>query len=266
MAVHGVRRSMVRLVGHPRVLIGGIEREVPTGGRRLLAFVALRRTRLERCYVAGTLWPACNDVRAIGDLRSALWRLRCAGIDVVLADKRSLILDPAVDVDVHLVAAWAYRLISGQPTPDDLAVSDGRLRDSHGATVIMDACRLLSTWNEDWAVLERERLRQRVLHALEAAARLLALDGRAAEAVRVAALAVAVDPLRESAHRSLLEAHLAAGDRPSALAAYASFRDLSRSRLGIEPSRRLTEVLTQPDELIIRVNSGEGSMPTSVLS
>lgn len=266
MAVQDAHRSIVRLIGHPRVSVDGAEHDVPAGSGRLLAFVALQRIRLERCYVAGTLWPACDDVRAIGDLRSALWRLRCAGINVILADKRSLILDPAVDVDVHLVAAWAGRLISGCPEEDDLEISHGQLTDPCGATAIVEACELLSAWDDEWAVLDRERLRQRVLHALEAAVRLLARDGRTGEAIRTATAVVAIDPLRESAQRSLVEAHLAAGDRHSAVSAYASFRDIARRELGLSPSRRLTELLTQSAELIIRVSTADGPMPASVPS
>ena len=82
---------------------------MPTGGQRLLAFVALHPARLDRGYVAGVLWPVGGDVRAIGNLRSALWRLRAAGIDVVGADKHTLALAPSARVDVHAVAAWAGR-------------------------------------------------------------------------------------------------------------------------------------------------------------
>ena len=132
--------------------------------------------------------------------------------------------------------------------------------------MIVEACQLFSTWGEEWAVLERERLRQRVLHALEAAVRLLQRDGRTGEAVLMASAVVAIDPLRESAQRCLVEAHLAAGDRPSALVAYASFRDIALRELGVSPSRRLTGLLAQSAELIISVSSGEGPMPTSVPS
>ena len=81
---------MVHLLGGLYVARSGYRMEVPEGCKRLLAFLALRRSRVERCHAAGTLWPCVDDRRAAGNLRSALWRLRCADIDVLEADKRSV--------------------------------------------------------------------------------------------------------------------------------------------------------------------------------
>jgi DNA-binding SARP family transcriptional activator len=267
MVDQALHHSTVRLIGHQlRVTVDGIGHQVPAGSQRLLAFVALPRIRLERAYVAGTLWPSCDDVRAIGNLRSALWRLRCAGIAVIVSDKRSLGLASGTDVDVHHVAAWAGRLIAGRPEPDDLEVNAGRLPDADGGTALVEACALFPAWRDEWALLEHERLRQRVLHALEAVAGLLAEGGRAADAVTVATIAVAIDPLRESAQRSLIAAHLAAGDGAAATVAYSSFADRVRRELRVEPSRRLAALLPQPAAVTIRASSEDGSMPTSVPS
>ena len=104
---------VVRLFGGPYVTAGSRRQEVPEGSKQLLAFVALRRRRVDRRQAAGTLWPDGDEERAAGNLRSALWRLRRAGIDVLLADKWSLALRPDVLVDVHLMDEWATRLIDG---------------------------------------------------------------------------------------------------------------------------------------------------------
>jgi hypothetical protein len=72
-----------------------------------------------------------------------------------------------------------------------------------------EALELLPGWYDDWVLLEREPLRQRVLHGLEALSRHLVRAGRFAEAVEAAMVAVAVEPLRESAQRALVTAHLA---------------------------------------------------------
>ena len=247
----------VRLLGRPRVVVDGAGLEVPTGSQRLLAFVALHPTRLERGYVAGTLWPVGCDVRAIGNLRSALWRLRTAGIDVIGADKHTLALAPGTRVDVHAVAAWAGRLIAGSAGPDDLELS----------AVPAEACRLFPGWSDDWAVLERERLRQKVLHALEALSVQLSRLGRHADAVAAVRRAIAEEPLRESAQRALLAAHLAAGDRAAARTAYADFADLLRGTLGVEPSRRIGELVAQAAPADTRAQSAVGgARPMSVSS
>jgi DNA-binding SARP family transcriptional activator len=209
--------------------------EVPEGSKRLLVFLALHRRPVERRRVAGALWPVGSDERAAGNLRSALWRLRGADIDVLLADKTSLKLRDEVTVDFDLVSAWATRLIDGSVPTQELALSP----------YWTEALDLLPGWYEDWALLERERLRQRVLHALEALSQRLLLAGRCAEAVDVAFTAVAVEPLRESAQRALLAAHLAEGNRVEVLRCFAAYRSLIRRELGVEPAPELF-AMTRP--------------------
>ena len=68
-----------------------------------------------------------------------------------------------VFVDVHVVSAWAARLIGGSASHNDLGIMPWGV----------DAIDLLPGWYDDWALIERERFRQRVLHALEALSRQL---------------------------------------------------------------------------------------------
>src|SRR3954468_24132083 len=203
--------------------------DVPEGSKRLLIFLALHRRPIERRRVAGALWPVGSEERAAGNLRSALWRLRGADIDVLLADKTSLRLRDEVTVDVELVSAWATRLIESLVPAQELALSP----------YWTEALDLLPGWYEDWALMQRERLRQRVLHALEALSHGLLLAGRCAEAVDVALTAVAVEPLRESAQRALFAAHLAEGNRVEVLRCFTAYRALVRRELDVEPAADL---------------------------
>lgn len=218
--------TVVRLLAGPYVTVGADRREVPEGSKQLLAFVALRRRRVERRQAAGTLWPFGDDERAAGNLRSALWRLRRGGIDVVAADKWSLALSTGVLVDVHLMEQWATRLIEDRPGVCDLAVSPS----------VMDALNLLPGFYDDWALMERERIRQRVLHALEALSERLAAAGRFADAIEAAMLATSAEPLRESAQRVLIKAHIAEGNVTEARRSYRTYRDLMQRELGVVPS------------------------------
>jgi DNA-binding SARP family transcriptional activator len=54
---------------------------------------------------------------------------------------------------------------------------------------------------------------------------------------------VAAEPLRESAHRALIGAHLAEGNPGEALRQYQLFRGLLGRELGIEPSPRIRALL-----------------------
>lgn len=226
--------SVLHLFGGPAVTVpGGCRRMVPEGSKRLLVFVALHRGRVERRYAAGALWPIGDDERAAGNLRSALWRLNRAEIDVLSADKRSLTLRPGVLIDLQVIGDWAARLIAGQPTDTDLAVMPNGL----------DALELLPGWYDDWVLLERERARQRLLHGLEALSREQRLNGRFAEAVEAAMMAVNAEPLRESAQRELLQAHLAEGNWAEARRGYELYRDLVGRELGVAPGPEFTALL-----------------------
>jgi len=219
----------VHLFGGPYVSVDGRRCPVPDGSKRVLALVALRRGRVERRYVAGTLWPLGSDDRAAGNLRSALWRLRAAGIDILHHDKWSLSLLDGVRVDIHELEAWADRIIAGSPRPADF--DPVRLEP--------EALDLLPGWYDDWTILERERLRQRVLHALEAQSQLLSEQGRHAEAISTALAAIMAEPLRESAQRTLIEAHLAEDNWVEAQRILHAYRALLDRELGVAPSREL---------------------------
>ncbi|HTQ89284.1 MAG TPA: BTAD domain-containing putative transcriptional regulator [Streptosporangiaceae bacterium] len=222
------------LFGVPSVSVDGERLDVPEGSKRLLAFVCLCGGRIERRRAAGVLWPDGGDVRAAGNLRSALWRLKGCGIDVVESDKVLLWLHQDAVVDVAVMQGWATRLIAGHPEPGDLDV-----RCWHA-----DHLELLPGWYDDWALFERERLRQLLLHALEAMARQLIIRDRAAEAVTVALTAVAAEPLRESAQRVLVDSHLAEGNLCEARRAYEAYRVLARRELGVEPGWSLRRSAT----------------------
>ncbi|MGH4024784.1 MAG: AfsR/SARP family transcriptional regulator [Pseudonocardiaceae bacterium] len=228
--------SVLHLFDGPHVTLGERRMEVPEGSKKLLVFVALHRRRIERRQIAGALWPIGDEGRAAGNLRSALWRLRGAGIDLLVADKWSLALCDQVIVDINVVNNWAGRLIDGTASTHDLTV----------LPCWADALDLLPGWYDDWVLLERELIRQRVLHALEALTRRLVLAGRCAEAVEAAMLAVGAEPLRESAQRALIETHLAEGNRMEGWRAYHAYRELLLGELGVEPSADLRALLQPP--------------------
>jgi DNA-binding SARP family transcriptional activator len=228
-----VHRPELHLFAGPYVVLGGRRRELPEGSKRLLVFVALQGGRVDRRAAAGTLWSTGDDARAAGNLRSALWRLRGAGIDVLESNPSSLRLRPGTVVDLEVRSAWAARLTEGRASEDDL-------REGAWRSLSLD---LLPGWDEAWVHFERERVRQQVLHGLEALSRLLMRSGRSTEAVAVAAATVRADPLRESAQRALIEAHLTQGDVDLAWCQYLDFRELLAHQFRVGPSAELTALV-----------------------
>ena len=227
---------VLHLFGGPFVTCEGRRLEVPEGSKRLLVFVALHHGRIERRYAAGALWPTGDDIRAAGNLRSALWRLKGAGIRVLSADKHGIAMHDDVFVDLHIISSWAARLIGGSASGDDLRIMPWGI----------DALDLLPGWYDDWALIERERIRQRLLHALEALSHRLVQLRRCAEAVDAAMMAVGSDPLRESAQRALIEAHMAEGNVVEGRRSFDAYRELLARELGTEPSQELAAMVSRP--------------------
>lgn len=217
----------VHLLDGPYVSHGAQRLTVPEGAERMLVYVALRGGSAEsRRRIAGTLWPTVGESRAAGNLRTALWRLRSAGIRCLDDDRHALRIRDGVTVDVLEADAWAGRLVEGTAHGEDLT-----LRRYHAASVD-----LLPDWDDEWLVVERERLRQRMLHALEELALRLAERARYAEAIEAAMRSIGIDPLRESAHRALILAHLAEGNVVEARRAYAMLERLLDRELGVAPA------------------------------
>ena len=81
------------------------------------------------------------------------------------------------------------------------------------------------------------------MHALEMLADKLARAGRYSEAVQAAYAAVDTEPLRESAHRAVVQVHLAEGNTAEAVRAYEAFRDLLDRELNVAPSAKMDALL-----------------------
>jgi DNA-binding SARP family transcriptional activator len=239
MDVDGVEPGpvpVVRLLGGLTLTRGTQRVCVPPGSRRLLAYLALHPRGVDRRAAAGVLWPTVSDGRAAGNLRSALWRLSPVGCALLRPDHSTLALADDVVVDLHAVERWATRVLGGGVVQADLGVDPGAIADLE----------LLPGWYDDWVLVIRERLRLRILHALDALSVLLQQAGRPAEAVEAVHVAVLAEPLRESGQRALIQAHQAAGDWVAARRQYDAFRGMLRREVGVEPSPELTAAVTAP--------------------
>ncbi|MGY1640612.1 BTAD domain-containing putative transcriptional regulator [Geodermatophilus sp. SYSU D00703] len=148
----------------------------------------------------------------------------------------SLSLAEGVRVDVRELEAWAERVLDPCIPGDDVGLPEDALCGE-----------LLPGWYEDWVLLERERLRQLRMHALEALADKLVTLRRYGEATEAAYAAVHAEPLRESAHRVVVRVHLAEGNITEALRAYDSFRTMLADELGISPTWQMTRCIAQAE-------------------
>jgi len=123
------------------------------------------------------------------------------------------------------------------------AVLDGDRAAPRKAVRVLACEDLLLGWYDDWVLLERERLRQLRLYALEQLSSRLLATGDVARAAEAALEAVAVEPLRETAHAALIRAHLAQGNRAEATRQLQRLAELLDKELGEKPSPMVTDLL-----------------------
>jgi len=180
----------------------------------LLAYLALPLGQAHpREKLAALLWGDMREPQARAGLRQTLFTLR-----KLLGDPEPLrlvgetvALDPAlVTVDVGV---FEQRVAKG--TRETLEEASALYQGD-----LLEGLTLQEPPFEEWLVAERLRLRE---VALEALARLLAQQrdaGALDEAVQTALRLVALDPLQEPAHRTLMRLYTQLGRRGAALRQY----------------------------------------------
>jgi DNA-binding SARP family transcriptional activator len=220
------------------VLVDGEPAGLPLTAQRVVAFLALQQRPLQRAYVAAKLWLDTTEERAAGSLRSAVWRVHQSEIPLVCTLDTRLVLDPGVRVDIAEALATARLLLDDGAEVDLGAVDLSALKGE-----------ILPDWYDDWLMMERETHRQLRMHALEAMAVRLGAAKRFGEAIDAAMAAIAGEPLRESAHRTLCRVYLAEGNATEALRHATLYRDLLWRQLQLRPS-------LQFDELVAGVTPG----------
>jgi DNA-binding SARP family transcriptional activator len=220
----------VRLLGQFNIRINGEIVDIPSRAEQsLLAYLMLNAgTAFRREHLAGLFWPDSDESNAKGYLRQALWRLRKSFSeaapstqDYFQANKISIAFDPS----------YPYRL--------DTAVLEeetgGSLEDLLTATQVY-AGELLPGFYDEWAVLERERLRsifnrkmQRLLGQIKSARRWQDL-------IQQAERWISMGDNPEPAYRALILGHAMQGDVSGAQVAYDRCRMIFERDLQVELS------------------------------
>jgi DNA-binding SARP family transcriptional activator len=239
-------RLAVNLLGGFRVTLdSGAPCVLPTKkAQALLAYLALAPGRAyPRDVLASLLWGDRGDAQARKSLRQTVYALRKAVLDardvLLHLEGESIALNPAaVDVDVPRFE----QLVSGA-TPEALERAAALYRGDllHGF-IVQEA------GFEEWLVAERERLREL---AIEALAKLLAHQAKTSEterSIQTASRLLALDPLQEAVHRTLMRLYARQGRRATALRQYQVCVEFLQRELRTEPeveTKRLYQELLQ---------------------
>ena len=227
----GLRVRLLRGFGLTR---DGVPLDVPLSGQRLIAFLALRGCSLLRTYVASSLWLDCDEARSGANLRSAIWRVRVVDPRLLEAGADRIALGRAVWVDLRESDNLAHRVLNDIGAACEAPVGEHDLAGD-----------VLPDWYEEWVVFERERFRQLRLHALEALCRHLTAMRLYARAIAAGVAAVQGEPYRESAHRVLIEAHLAEGNRGEAVRQFTRYCRVLSEELQLEPAPHMVALVAE---------------------
>jgi SARP family transcriptional regulator, regulator of embCAB operon len=224
-------RVSIHLFGGFGLVADGTRLPMPEMAAKVVAYVALEQRPVKRRTLAGALWPRSSRQRAHGALRSTMYRAR--GIDcalVVGSDEVALAPDVSVDTEV-LLQAIAQLGGSAPAAPIDGFPTRWLSRE------------LLPEWCDEWVVAERERFRQIALGTLEELSARYARQGNSTSAVDCALAAIRLEPVRESAHRALMTAHLANGNVSEALEQFDTYRRILAAELAVEPSPQMVALV-----------------------
>jgi DNA-binding SARP family transcriptional activator/tetratricopeptide (TPR) repeat protein len=239
-------------------LFGGFEARLASGAavrlpmkkaQALLAYLGARPGQSHpRDKLAALLWGEKSDEHARGGLRHALVALRAALANShpspLRIEGQTLALNPrAVETDV---AMFEQRVAEG--TRQALERAAGLYRGDLLLGFTVD-----EPLFEQWLVAERERLREMAVGALT---RLLAEQSKAAStqhAIQTAMRLLALDPLQENVHRTLMRLYARQGRRGAALKQYEVCVGALQRELGTKPEAETgqvyRELLTRPAEL-----------------
>ncbi len=147
--------------------------------------------------------------------------------------------------------------LEGQPTNVPIYRSTNL---SGGLSALREAVALyrgdfLAGFYDDWMVVERERLRELFLAALERLLALCKAGGAYEEALGYAQRLVAEDPLREAGHREVMRLCHLLGRSNKALQQYELCRAVLAEELGAEPTAATTVLYR---EIAARAGEAEG--------
>jgi len=217
----------------------------------LLALLVLHGGRpLDRAWLAGTLWPESEETSARANLRKSLKSLRHA-----LGDQADRIQAPTPRALRLALAGADVDLLTFDAAVADAArgrAGAATLEERLEAAVALYRGPLLDGCHETWVLLERQWREEAYLDALEWLADRAGSRGEWGRAQRWLRRALAVHPLRESAHRSLMQVLACSGNHAAALQVYRDLRLRLHRELSVPPDRETTALFD-----VIRVTAGE---------
>ncbi|MBN2303770.1 MAG: AAA family ATPase [Anaerolineae bacterium] len=241
------------MFGPPRLFVGDVPVSLPPQPAAFCAFLVLnRQRRILREEVQAAFWPDASPSRAQQRLRRTLYLLRQtlqSYPDLIATEGSEVSIAPDVDLWVDYEAFETALMEAYRHDPPDCR---GLV---NAVTLYQDD--LLKDIYADWALLEREHARERLLTALRNVMLACQRDGHWQDAIRYARLLLEYDPFQEIAYRALMTAYAAAGDRSAALRQYQQCVQVLNDELETDP-------LPETTRLYDDIRQGRGVTPVEI--
>jgi DNA-binding SARP family transcriptional activator/class 3 adenylate cyclase/predicted ATPase len=212
--------------------------DLPTRkSKAILAYLALSPGMLRsREHLAATFWDRSAEEQARASLRQTLSSLRRTLSTLISTDSASVWLHPqAVEVD-----ALQFERLAGDRSPESLdkavALCQGEL---------LAGFSLREEPFEQWMSAERRRFHELAVQVFSMLVDHYAGAERPDRAIAIAEKLLALDPLLESAHRSLIRLYLRSGRREAALRQFQECARILNQELGIAPAEETRQLAAE---------------------
>jgi predicted ATPase/DNA-binding SARP family transcriptional activator len=269
-----VQKLNITLFGIPSVQMNG---ETVTGfisnkAAALLYFLAITGQRQTRESLTNLFWGEFPEGRAKSNLRDVLSHLHQLLGDHLEISRQMVGLNESAGcmVDVRRFEALLKEIEQGlqhnllPPVTitilrEAIDLYRGDLLDGFHVSQLPDF--------EMWLLVERARLQQQALQALQLLVENLTLQGDTAQSMQYARRLLALEPWREETHRQMMQLLVWSGQRSAALAQYEACRRILAESLGVEPereTRELYESILRGDVILAQtVTSARSTSPTT---
>jgi len=259
------RLAVTVLGGFQVTLHSGAPCTLPTRkAQALLAYLSLEPGRsYTRAALASLLWGERPDPQARKSLRQTVYALRKAlpdaGDALLRLEGEGVALNPAV---IEADAPRFERLVrEGTPEALERAATLYRGDLLHGFSLAEAAF-------EEWLVAARERLRELAIEGLAKLMAHQAASSATERGIQTAVRLLALDPLQEAVHRTLMRLYARQGRQTAALRQYQICVDLLRREVRTEPEpetkQLYQEILQQRREGRSEREAGPLSSPPRV--
>jgi DNA-binding SARP family transcriptional activator/predicted ATPase len=250
----------LNLFGSFRATLDGesIDNMRSTKVKALLIYLAVERsTAHRREYLFTLLWPGMPEKSARHNLSQTLYDLRQTipavssnqsqeTVPLILANRQTVQMNPtaAVDVDIHQLDGLLEKYQGHHH--QSLATCEtcnNRLKkavDLYQGEFLADFYLEDSNPFEDWAETVREAYRRKVIEALSTLADITIQKQDYERACTHIDQQLALDNLRERAHRQKIEVLALGGQRVEAMRQYRQCAQLLAEQLGVSPSQETT--------------------------